>query len=751
MLCMLRAGLGRASPGLSGKLMAVCGVSENICFEGTLMSQNRTIIAIGNGPSLRGFDLQSLQNCDTLGMNAAYRHWDRIGWYPTYYCCLDDQLIQTHHAEIKRLVCEELVKGAFVHGSFFELHPECIADDRFWSSDQFHPYWYKRRGATTGRKFIESVAFQTSDTSKVTTGAYAVRFCSYLGYDKIGLIGIDLRYVELLPEAERGEGVALRMTKTPTHNPNYFFDDYQRAGDRYNVPNPDVHQGDLHLRAFRVLRDDFFENSVHSKIVNCNPNSALLDNAIFPFEPLEKLTGASQLGAVIIPCTVKEKDQILANFQLWSQAAFAPFLHATESALPKLVFVFNRAMEDASAEIREKFDHLKLNRYFDSIVIHSLDLDGEADTYSRSYHKPVGTQGYKAGPNNQFFKTMRLASEYGRYVFLMETDCIPIRPGWLQRLSTIVSDSEPFFVMGSAYRGTARLAKSFSRHINGNAIYAAGDPEFISFLDNFWEPELRKAVELADRRLAYDCVLEAILSGAHSDVADDPIWRVWQRIAHKFRYTDFIQNLSAQEDISSANSNLVHDVLRHHPETHILHSQAVARAATNMVASECYLEPMALMSLHKDVSPPLFSEARLEPSGQVQLDGERFLIPTGSTENHLMYRFTGSVNRGDRLVGDLKFELTQPAELSISLCRDGEGPFESYRKILQFAAGTHAVTIEHTFKNKFKGARLQIGAERKPAAFRPISAKLEKDNQLRTRSWRTIAKAVRKLAGKFKQ
>ena len=85
------------------------------------MSRNRTIFVLGNGPSLRGFDFHTLDGFDTLGMNAAYRHWDQIGWYPTYYCCLDDQLIQTHHLEILRLVNEGLVKGAFLHGSFLNF------------------------------------------------------------------------------------------------------------------------------------------------------------------------------------------------------------------------------------------------------------------------------------------------------------------------------------------------------------------------------------------------------------------------------------------------------------------------------------------------------------------------------------------------------------------------------------------------------------------------------------------------------
>ncbi len=541
------------------------------------MAERRTILAIGNGPSLRGFDFSALEGCDTLGMNAAYRHWDRIGWYPTYYCCLDDQLIQTHHLEIRRLVEDNLVRGAFVHGSFFQLHPDCIRDERFWSFDQFNAHWFKKRGEATGRPFVESPAFATSDGRKVTTGSYAVRFCAHLGYEVIGLLGIDLKYVEILPEAEKGEGIALRIVKTPEHNPNYFFDDYQRAGDRYNVPNPEVHQGNLHVQSFRVLRDDFFQNRVAACVFNCNSGSALQEQAIFPFASVEKLLGLPRLASVVVPCTPGEVDQALANFHLWSQPAYAPFLHHIPRKRPKLVFVLNRGDDSIGERIRNRFELFGIGRFFSGVDIHVLGLEGDADAYIRSYDRPAGSQGYKAGPNNQFFQAMGIAGEYGPYTFLMETDCVPIRPNWLAQLSEIVDGAEPFFVLGSAYRGINTLARHYSRHINGNAVYAVGIPEFRSFLKQYWEPWLQEEVKHGDRRMAYDCILEAKFGKARSDHADDEIWRLWQRHSHKFRHTNFIQNISAKDDIRYSDPKLIQNILERDPETHIVHNQRLTK------------------------------------------------------------------------------------------------------------------------------------------------------------------------------
>ena len=96
-------------------------------------------VVIGNGPSLRGFDLTRLSSIDTIGMNAAYRHWERIGWYPTHYACLDDEMIDTHHVEIARLIDEGLCETAFLSGQFLFHHPEAADDDRFVFLDQFDP------------------------------------------------------------------------------------------------------------------------------------------------------------------------------------------------------------------------------------------------------------------------------------------------------------------------------------------------------------------------------------------------------------------------------------------------------------------------------------------------------------------------------------------------------------------------------------------------------------------------------------
>jgi hypothetical protein len=46
------------------------------------LPRGRVLVVLGNGPSLAGFDFSRFRGFDAIGMNAAYRYWDEIGWYP---------------------------------------------------------------------------------------------------------------------------------------------------------------------------------------------------------------------------------------------------------------------------------------------------------------------------------------------------------------------------------------------------------------------------------------------------------------------------------------------------------------------------------------------------------------------------------------------------------------------------------------------------------------------------------------------
>ncbi len=231
--------------------------------------QSDTVFVLGNGPSLREFDFSQLAGFDTIGMNAAYRHWDRINWYPTIYACMDTVVIKSHAHEIDRLIRERRSNGIrvfFLRRAILELCPH-LEDE-------------------PSVVFFEDVQHTSDllDTGMITTGSLSALFGGFMGFDRVALLGIDCNYVEKLPEATPGDGHQLVIEKTPDHNPNYFFDDYQQAGDLYNIPN--VHPG-FHSRSW-VAALGLLE-AAGVAIVNCNDKSEL---KAIPMASLESVLGS---------------------------------------------------------------------------------------------------------------------------------------------------------------------------------------------------------------------------------------------------------------------------------------------------------------------------------------------------------------------------------------------------------------------------------------------------------------------------
>lgn len=532
-----------------------------------------TCVVLGNGPSLKGFDLHRLAGIPSLGMNAAYRYWREIDWYPTYYACLDDQLIHTHHDEIYKLWQEGRIKQFFLHSNFFEYHPDCINREGFYSLDQVLPHWYGKRGKGQGwQDLTQHPAFKTKDTRKVTTGAFATRFAIYQGHTEIALMGIDLKYVEILPEAESTSEIGLMMRETPKSNPNYFFDSYQQAGDRYNIPNPKAHENELHIQSFELIQQDYSTAGLEVDIYNTNINSLLQERKVFPLRLIDGLICKSALGAVVVPATDFEIDAILQNFEIWAQAEYAPIVAPKERDRCALVLVFNNTKsQPREAEIRAKFEASNLSRYFSRFDIDYLQLTGVTDAYQKDYSKKVGTEGFKSGPNNQFFQTMQRARKFGHFILQMETDCAPLRAGWLTALQHLADSNPDSWVIGSRYHGAEELDPAFRDHLNGNALYATGDPGFQTFLQTFWEPRCWDMVARVDRRLAYDCILEKIFTEQRD--SDPKVAAVLRDDGHRFQATTVLINASGKSDIAAVKDDFRRVYSDQFPDAVLLHNR----------------------------------------------------------------------------------------------------------------------------------------------------------------------------------
>lgn len=558
------------------------------------------ILILGNGPSLKKEYFPSFKNLPCLGMNAAYRYWQRIGWYPEVYCCLDDQVVLSHADAIAGMIEGSLCKHFLLHPNFLERYPTFANA----SGVYYLPQLMKgQKNADLclryGLDHIPQDQFLSTMPSKLTTGSYALRFASFLGYRHLGLVGIDARYTEIINEAKTLEGIVLEIDKSPKNNPNYFFDDYQIAGDRYNIPNPTVHQGNLHLQAFKVLRDDIVKYNFDVEVQVCTPESELYEETVFPYLPLEDFITGPRLSAVFVPFVKHDVDLLVRNLTRWGCQEFAPYRVAPAKPNVELHLAFNGSPDISLEEcLARAFASAGLSNFFASLHFHYSRLEGLRDLYTRKFEGPVGPEGYMSGPNNQFFDIIRKFSVGMSHVVLMEPDVIPIRANWLSKIEDIVAGPDRFWICGSHYRGVAKV-QSFS-HINGNAIYNVGDPDFRKFFHQEFLPHFYTRVK-AVPSLCYDIVLHDMFHKVFANRADERAFGRWANVVHRFRFSEFLVDVSHPSDRATDALLTLAQARRTYPDAYLYHGAIAKIEADVLVGARKSLR--ATLMPHSTVSP----------------------------------------------------------------------------------------------------------------------------------------------------
>ncbi|MEP2742515.1 MAG: FkbM family methyltransferase [Bauldia litoralis] len=260
----------QAPDGEDMRRAARLSINERVGFQGDDLGSRppvRDAVVVGNGPSLKGFDFARLKRFDTIGMNAAYRHWYAIKWFPQYYACLDTVVGMSHRDAIARMIedAEKLgIRAFLLRRDLITALGETGKSPRVVDFDGIRN---------------RSPALQSEP---VTTGSHTCAWASYLGYRNIYLLGVDGDYVPVVEGAEKKEGIILEIVEEKD-NANYYFAGYQQVGDRYNLPNPSK---DLHLRSWRNVAKAL--EGDQSRVVNANPSSKVDSFPVVSFNEAEK-------------------------------------------------------------------------------------------------------------------------------------------------------------------------------------------------------------------------------------------------------------------------------------------------------------------------------------------------------------------------------------------------------------------------------------------------------------------------------
>lgn len=183
----------------------------------------KPILIIGNGKSASQIDWTWLNNnknkIDTFGINSAYKIYNKLNFYPTYYANLDSIVIKSHSKQLQKLLNLKKIKKCFYLNNI-----NFIKNETYYKLCKVPPGW---NGISTSNLRFHTWA---------NTGSDCVQLALMMGYKDIYIIGVD-GYVEKIKESTQTNKNTLIMKETPKDNPNYWFAEYQEKGDEYNIPH----------------------------------------------------------------------------------------------------------------------------------------------------------------------------------------------------------------------------------------------------------------------------------------------------------------------------------------------------------------------------------------------------------------------------------------------------------------------------------------------------------------------------------
>ncbi len=131
---------------------------------------------IGNGPSLKQTDLSKLKNEITFGMNRIYVMFPEMGFQTTYFCSINDLVIEQFHADILALPMPKFLAWR----SHRHFNPQLT------NLPNLPTFLYT---SYTGPRFSPDVRGRVWESATVTNVALQLAF--HMGIEQVILIGVD--------------------------------------------------------------------------------------------------------------------------------------------------------------------------------------------------------------------------------------------------------------------------------------------------------------------------------------------------------------------------------------------------------------------------------------------------------------------------------------------------------------------------------------------------------------------------------
>ena len=245
-----------------------------------------------------------------------------------------------------------------------------------------------------------------------------------------------------------------------------------------------------------------------------------------------------------------------------------------------------------------------------------------------------------------------------------------------------------------------------------------------------WKPELINTIQSEKPLLAYDCFLDLYFNKALARERNKQ-WCQWQNIAHKFTYTDFIQNHSGTKEAEGLAEFSLHQVRRYNPDTYIIHCPHFREDLAVEFSSEQLNDISKAINLKNQLKASVkaienkstadnpefsyvgpFNVGKIQGSFNLTSKTGYFKFQGNYRDNHYTaFFFAGKLNSGVNVQSKIKVKADKTTKIILALNRDGANKFEGSSKEYTIDKGLHELTVEHSFKNKHEGLRVQIGVD----------------------------------------
>jgi Protein of unknown function DUF115 len=171
---------------------------------------------IGNGPSLKQTDLTKLKNEFTFGMNRIYLLFPELGFSSTYFCSINDLVIEQFNDDILALPMPKFLAWR----SHRHFNPQLPIN-------QLPTFVYT---TYTGPRFAHDVRGRVWEGATVTNLALQLAF--HMGFKQVILIGVDHNFTS--------KGEANKIVISQGDDPNHVSPNYFGKGIRWQLPDLDT-------------------------------------------------------------------------------------------------------------------------------------------------------------------------------------------------------------------------------------------------------------------------------------------------------------------------------------------------------------------------------------------------------------------------------------------------------------------------------------------------------------------------------